>query len=469
MVAVWSFLTLGCAVLLLFSYTSSQSDSEGGTGVTSDELAAVIVLSSAPLLIATVLNEVLVERCWRRVVHAALGNNAASFTNVQMGTHLRSANFHWLNNMKRLWTHELSWRDFRSMASYGLLRWGTAISIASVQLCVSWIKTDVMDDDNNNMYEAKKRSYWIVMPVFIHALCVFGTTTIWFLAPTAMFSSRYDDYGLLEKYTPYLNRVPNGSIATYKTVGRFLNPDGHKVLDLQKKHRLGFQFGTKFKGVWFGLLFFGLAPAAALLYTWRTQHVEEGAIRSGVYRFGFHFVFLAQNIFYILALDFVVWNLTLEGYCKGPRTKPNRSLRHLGYSSGLMLFWRACRQRRPIRAAIFMWMFWVQAVLVRCLTVLYTMCLVILRFGTLEDREAFYSQEFWIAYTAMSVALVLPLFLLWMFTKFQAPMGEQDGWRWAKIAKNALYEDGNYGVRNGEAAWGIDVKSFKSVGDITLR
>jgi hypothetical protein len=468
--AVWTFLTMACVVLLFFSYAVSQTNSEGGIGVTGDEIAGVIVLSSAPLLLATVLNEVLVERSWRRVVHAALGDDAASFTNSQMGKHLRAANFEWLNVMKRLWTHELSWHDVRSMASYGMLRFGTAISIASVQLCVNWVKTDVMDAKNNNLYMANKRLYFFIVPVVLHSISVFGTTTIWLMPPWALFSSQYDEHGLLERYRPYLQRVPNGSIAKYETVARFLDPDGHTIYPLEKEHRLGFQLRAKLKGIWFGLLLMGLAPGAALLYTWRTQHqAEDSMLRSGVYRFGFHLVFLAQNIFYILALDFVIWNLTIEGFCRGPRTKPNRNLRDLGYSSGLMLFWRALRQRRPFTAAIFMWMFWVQTVLVRLLTVLYTLCVVMFRYETSEARKGFYDPNFWVAYSFISALLVLPLFLVWIFTKFDAPISGQDGWRWAKIAQTALYEDGFYGVRNGEAAWGIDVQSFKSARDSILR
>lgn len=468
---------MACVVLLFFSHVVSRSDSDGGTGVTGNEILGVMMLSSLPLLLATVLNEVIVERCWRRVVQAALGDNAYSFTDKQMGKHLRAANFEWLNIMKRLCTNELSWHDFRSMLSYGLLRWGTAISIASVQLCVSWVKTDTIDAENNNIYRANKRVFWLIMPVFLHSASVFGTTTIWLLAPWAIFSSRYDEQGLLERYWPYLLRVQEGSIAKYEAVARYLNPDGHSVVPLEKKHRPGFQFLAKLKGIWFGLLFMGLAPGAALLYTWQTQQNSEGGmIRSGVYRFGFHLIFLAQNIFYILALDFVIWNLTLEGFCKGSGTKANKNLRHLGYSSGLMLLWRAVRQRRPIRVAFFMWMFWVQAVLVRLLTVLYAICVVAFRYGTREDRDVFFDPYFWVGYMMISAMLVLPLFLLWMFTRFQAPIGEQDGWRWAKIAKTALYEDGYYGVRKKwvegkegeEAVWGGDVDSFESVGGKTL-
>jgi hypothetical protein len=265
----------------------------------------------------------------------------------------------------------------------------------------------------------------------------------------------------------------------YETVARNLNPGNRRKYDMFKEHTPGTQFWAKFKGIWFGLLLMALAPAAAGIYTWRTQsHGEGGMIRSGVYRFGFHLVFLAQNIFYILALDFAVWNVTLEGFCKGPKTKPNKNLRHLGYSSGLMLLYRAFRQGRPFRAAIFMWMFWIQAVLVRCWTVLYAFIVVAFRYSSQEDRKSFWDPTFWLAYGILSMALALPLFFVWLFTPFQAPIGEQDGWRWAKIAQTALREDGFYGVRDvvaadgklvSEAAWGMNVRSFRSVGKETLR
>jgi hypothetical protein len=298
------------------------------------------------------------------------------------------------------------------------------------------------------------------------------------LPPWALFSSRYDEFGLLERYQPYLNRLAGGSIVKYEHIARNLNPGNRKSKKMSKEHTPGIQFWAKFKGIWFGLLLMALAPTAAGIYTWRTESDSEGGmIRSGIYRFGFHLVFLAQNIFYILALDFAVWNVTLEGFCKGTNTKPNKNLRDLGYSSGLMLLWRAFRQRRPFRAAIFMWMFWIQAVLVRGWTVLYALIQVGFRYSSQEDRKDFWDPTFWLGYGFISMGLALPLFFVWLFTPFQAPIGEQDGWRWAKIAQTALKEDGYYGVRkviapNGElvseAAWGVNVESFRYMGKVKL-
>lgn len=477
--AVWALLTLSCVVLLYFALVVSQTSGDAGSNVTGLEIEGVIVLAAPFILVATILNEVLVDRAWRRVVHSALGANADSYPNEKMSRHLRAANFEWLNLMKRLWTHELSWQDFRSMASYVLLRWGTAISIASIQLCVSWDKIDAVDDKGNSMYFANKRGAWLIVPVLIHSFSTFGALAVWLLPPWALFSNRYDEIGLLEQYRPYLQRVPGGTIVKYETIARNLNPGNKRKYDMFKEHTPGIQFAAKFKGIWFGLLLMALAPAAAGLYTKLTQsHGEEGMIRSGVYRFGFHLVFLAQNIFYILALDFAVWNVTLEGFCRGPKTKPNKSLRHLGYSSGLMLFFRACRQRRPFRAAIFMWMFWIQAVLVRCFTALYAFVVVAGRYGSKEERKDFWDPAFWVGYGILSMMLALPLFFVWLFIPFQAPIGEQDGWRWAKIAQTALREDGFYGVRDvrdsagnivPEAAWGMNVRSFRSAGKQALR
>jgi hypothetical protein len=168
-----------------------------------------------------------------------------------------------------------------------------------------------------------------------------------------------------------------------------------------------------------------------------------------------------MNIFYLMAVDFVVWNLSLEGYCKTTRLgKPNNSMRHLGASSGLMLLIKALRQRRPLRSAIFLWLFWLQACLVRAIATLYMLCVVIFQYGTSEDQASLISPNFWVGMIPLINAVVLPLVVVWMFTSFQAPMCDPDGWRWAQIAREASNGDGWYGIRDGKAAWGTDVQSF---------
>ena len=424
LLSVWTFLTLSCIVLLYFSRVATSEESEAGSTVSQDEIAGTIALSSAPILLATILNELLVDRCWRRVVYSALGSNAAALDNVTLARNLRAANFEWVNCVKRLFTGELSRQDFRTLASYGLLRWGTAISIASIQLCVSWKSAQL--DEELGVYTASRRYLWLVGPAFVHACSIFGTMAIWLMPPWRFFSDRFHDPGLLERYMPYLDRVPGGSAAKYEVVAQYLDPRGTKAVSLQRKNTPGIQFLAKLRGIWLGLLFMFLPPAAAYAY-FRFMSYND-ILRFGVYRFALHLVFLAQNIFYLLALDFAVWNVSLEGFCKRTTGRPNKSLRHLGYSSGIMLLLKAFKQRRPIRAAFFLWLFWLQACLMRFLTVLYILCIQVLSYGTIDDRDDFYDPQFWLGWIIMTALFAIPLFLVWLFTEFQAPICEQDGW-----------------------------------------
>lgn len=464
LIFVWTFLTLGCLVLLFFARFAAKTDSEGGADVTGDEVIGTIGLSSFPILLATVLNEVLVERCWRRVVYSALGHDASTLDNATMAKNLRAANFEWVNVVKRLFTWELSLQDLRVLISYILVRWGTAISIASIQLSVSW--KPAHPDTDVLLYTASRRYVWFIVPALIHAFCIFGTMAIWLMPPWRFFSARFDDHGLLERYSPYLQRVSGGSVAKFEAVAKNLDPCGEEKPSLKKSNAPGVQFLAKMKGIWLGLLCMNIPPALAYVYFQSTDRGD--VLRLGIYRFAFHLVFLAQNIFYLLALDFAVWNVSLEGFCKQTRGRPNKTLRHLGYSSGMMLLVKAFKQRRPIRAALFMWLFWLQACLMRFLTVLYVLCITVLSYGTFDDRDEFYDPNFWLGWGVMSALFIIPLFCLWLFTEFQAPICEQDGWRWAKIAQNALCEDGYYGVKNGEAVWAVDVEPFNSCKGVIL-
>lgn len=470
-ILVWCFLVLSDIVLLYFARVSSKDVSESGEAVTSTEIAGVVGLSALPILLATIFNEVLVERCWRRVTYCALGDRVETFSDEKKAKHLRAANFGIMNFLWRMLKWDLSWQDARTALSYALLRWGTAASIASVQLCVSWKPAHLEND--TGLYTADRRYVWVFGPLAIHVCCIFGTMSfIWLMPPWRFFSDRFNDYGLLERYMPYLEHIRGGSIVTYDNVAKHLLKRDDKPVELHKKNRPGIQFRTKLKGVAFGLLLMNVPPAIAWAYF---QYYDHGdVLRLSIYRFALHLVFLAQNIFYLLALDFVIWNLSLEGFCKTPRGKPNANLRHLGYSSGMMLFLKMVKQRRPIRACIFIILFWIQACLMRFLTVLYVLCVQVLSYGNLDDRDDFYNPQFWLSWVVMTAMFIFPLFILWLFTEFQAPICEQDGWRWAKIAQYALLGEGFYGVRSHhsnhyEAAWGTDVMSFNDCRNVDLR
>jgi len=181
----------------------------------------------------------------------------------------------------------------------------------------------------------------------------------------------------------------------------------------------------------------------------------------GILRFGVHLVILAQNILYLLAFDFVIWNLSLEGLCKDAKSKPNKNMHHLHTSSGIMLIIKAFKQRRPFRASIFMWLFWVQACIMRLMTVVWTLDANMFNYGN-KDPNFFYDKTFWVSWMILTSAIVYPLFVLWFLMSFQAPICGQDGWRWATIAQRALRARGNYGVLQGEAAWGPNVVSFRA-------
>lgn len=454
---VWGSLFCSGMVLLYVTYLATEATSDDGTIVTSTEIAGTVALAAFPILFATISNEILIDRCQRRINYSALGKQAVYLSNEELARNLRAANFEWLNFFKRTFLCRLNRQDIRSLASYGLLRWGTAISIASVQLCVSWTPTEV--DGDVVRYSASKRYAWVVGPVFLHACSLFGAMLIWLMPPWRFFSGRFDDFGLLTKYQPYLERVRGGSIAKYDAVASYLDPHTQGPKSLRRKNEPGLQLAAKLKGIWFGLVCMNVPPALAwAFFNFYAKPNEVLTVR--LYRFSLHFVFLAQNIFYLLALDFVVWNLSLEGFCRRDGARLNRNLRHLSSSSGSMLFLKAVKQRRPIRAALFFWLFWLQACMIRLLTVFYAFCVTVFSYGGDTDRAQFYDPEFWIGWLLITGFVTLPVFLIWLFTKFEAPMCEQDGWRWAKLAQNALTEPGYYGVRNGEAVWGREVESF---------
>jgi len=454
---VWVFLAATALILLYYSRWDFVSVVAVQTGM---------VRSCLPLLVATILNEVLIDRCWRRITCAALGRHGAHSTVQQLARAIRAANFEWISILKR----RPSFRDLRAATSYVLLRWGTAMAIASVQLTVSF---DPVDPNSPTYvpeypYAVDRRLLWLPGPILIHGLSILLALAVWLLPPWSVFSGRYDEVGMLHKYQPFLSRVQGGSLASYEDVARHLDPGHRPRKSLAKKHKPGLQIKAKLIGVWLGLLCVCLPPIILFLLTRSSLAMEFR-----YFRFLIHFAFLAQNIFYLLALDFVVWNLSLEGLSKGNRTKPVSGMRHLNTSSGVMLLIKACKQRLPIRAFIFFWLFWLQACAMRFFTTFWTLAIHFYAYGDDGNyRDQFYEPDFWLGWVILTGLIVFPLFLLWLFMPFHAPICGQGGWRWAKIAESALYEDGNYGVlgyyeegNHGvmryKACWGAHVETFE--------
>lgn len=74
--AVWAFLTMSCVVLLYSALVVSQDSGEAGANVTGSEIGGVIMLAAPFTLVVTILNELLVDRAWRRVMYTMLTRNS---------------------------------------------------------------------------------------------------------------------------------------------------------------------------------------------------------------------------------------------------------------------------------------------------------------------------------------------------------------------------------------------------------
>jgi hypothetical protein len=433
--------------------------------VPAKKVLGVIVISFVLALPATIFNEVLIDKCWKRVSYAALGDPRRHREPVQLARNLCAANFEFLHFFRRLWTREVSLKDFGAMLSYALLRWGTALSIASVQLAASFNDYQTQaNDTQRHLVAINRRFIWLVAPAILHGVCIFGSLLLWGIMPWNLLRKLHDEK-LLERYRPYLDAVLHhgGSIASHKQVAKFLGRPEHEKIVLAKRHAPGLQMGEKLKGVWFGLL--ALELPSILAYLFMNHRVQSGtSLGQPVLRFGIHLVLLIQNVFYLLALDYVTWNLSLEGLCKSKHTRPNRNLRHLLSTSGIMLFIKACKQRRPFRALIYIWLFWIQAVLFRTLMTVFVLVVAGMEYQKQQIQVTLFRPLFWLGWSIWVGAIVFPLFIIWLLTPFQAPMCSPDGWRWATIADQAVvkdgFVDGNYGVVDGKATWGPDVASF---------
>lgn len=464
LIAVWGFLVLIGIFLLGWARVATSATSEYGLFVAPQEVAATIAWTAIPVFFAAVLNEILVDRAWRRIVYFALRRKRHALDYATLAENLRAANLGPLYFIKRFFQCRLTRTEWRSALSYALIRWGTTLGIASAQLTVGWTLTADL------LYLPQKRHIMLILPVIIHGGSLFFAIAIWDW-PWKFFSDRFSDQGLLDVFQPYLQTV-QGSLATFEAVaekleemqskGQFLYTDLHSGrqmlarIEVKAKVRSGHQVLAKLKGLFWGLLMTFVPPAAAL-----SMVSTKYSITWLEFRFFFTLVFLAQNIFYVQALDFAVWNVSLDGFCKTPKAKPNKNLRHLGFSSGVFVLTRACRQRRPIRSAVFLWLFWLQACGMRFISVVYSLSITVIyytRTGTYDVLDP----RFWIGWLILTSISTLPLYILWIFKKVDAPICSVDNWRWAQIAQTAMEEAGYYGIRNKRAVWGHDVQLFSA-------
>ncbi|KAH0537509.1 hypothetical protein FGG08_005684 [Glutinoglossum americanum] len=448
---IWSLIILlGTWIALVLSTLTIWGHSGKGNALSFGEVDLAFRSSLLPGLVAAILNEVLLDRSWRRITREVLRGPMSA-------NRLRAANFSWPSYLKRAFLCRLSLEELKSLGSYILLRWGTVVSQATVQLVVEF-HTD------KKGYRATTRGFWFVGAVLLHALSLTLSFGIWRMPLWALFSSTCGEHGLIEAYQPYLDRVPSGSIATSDEVADYLDKVGLTALNdspeaqasvLSGRHSPGKQGMVKVRGVSLGVALALIIPSLLLVYVKRMSGNSIKA-RADV-RFVILSGFLATYTAYLFAFDFIIWTISLEGLCKTPKTKPRRGTNHLNSISGVMLVIKMAKsvwRRRPARAPMMFILFWVQCVLMRGIA-------VIISFDFKGGERGDFVADCMIWMFVGWPILLLPL-LVWVFVPFRAPLCRLDGWRWAKIAKDALYIEGNYGIRDSKAVWGADVKPFEN-------
>jgi hypothetical protein len=398
--------------------------------------------------IAITLNEALIDRAWRRIKFQALRGSVS-------GNHLRAANFQLLDTLKRLMGRKLSMREFATFVSYSLLRWGTMLSFATLQLTVH-----IRHNDNNpNLFFTQMRMAWIPVPLVAHIFSLFGALAVSGLPPWSLLLNKFDEKVMEAAYARYLDIVPYGSAATSEQVAALLDKSLHPqdFSSLTVDHTPGLQAGKKLRGTLSGTLIMIGVPLILFLY----QH-EADEHGFAIARFAYSLGLSTIATGYTFSQNFAVWTLGLEGITSKPRSDTNR----LGTTSGVMLFVKACRQRRPVRAFVLYWMFWSHALIFRFLIFTYTWLLTINKIVPDEvkhdvDHIRSLAKIFW---PVTVWILVLPPFAMWFFVPFKAPLMPIDGWRIAKILEGATKGKGRYGIEGasgqGMAKWSMNTRVF---------
>lgn len=124
-VLVWLLIAGSIASFILFSKATRN---EAGW-VDGDTVALAFLTALACAAVAAILNDALVERCWRRIRAQALRGGVS-------GAHLRAANFELSGAIKRIAQGKISKRELATLCSYTLLRWGTLSGFPIIQLTV---------------------------------------------------------------------------------------------------------------------------------------------------------------------------------------------------------------------------------------------------------------------------------------------------------------------------------------------
>ncbi|KAL2075749.1 hypothetical protein VTL71DRAFT_692 [Oculimacula yallundae] len=502
LLCVWVLMTASCLFLIRISST--------GTQMSLLDLNLALTRSFVTSTVASLANEILIDKCMRRINIQALHPK----DHCHSSDSLRAASPDWLSTFHRAITGTLSLKEGRFIAGRLILRFGTSLSFVLLQPSLELgtptysVKTRLSWLDNNtaewiSSYEAsvpyERRTYYLGVAIGVHICSIVAGFGMAHLTPWTAFDKRYEDQNLFDAYVPYLAKVPTGSIATSIQVANVLE---HSELGLTTPapsltvhHRPGRQIQKKAYGVAFGIsttISMGLLLFAAnasyrefIDYTCfdniigTTYNHCTTSAKANVARVAFAICFTIMGVGYSQIRDFMVWTCAVEQLTMSmhdreePRTgttrdnngntrqyiiDPFRGLDYLGLTSTFSLFQQSNRHRtQGTKSGSLQRMCFIQSVAVRLLTVFAVVGLSRARHLdiNLDLRMVLWPMVF------LWPVIFLPV-LIWFVIPFQAPIGPQDGWRWAKLAFDAIGgEPGTYGVLRGLARISPDVLPFK--------
>lgn len=126
LLGIWILIAGAIASFIFFS--KARRNEAGWVDGNTVALAFVVALGCSA--VAAILNDALVDRCWRRIRAQALRGS-------MRGSHLRAANFELVAALKRIVTGKITKRELATLFSYTLLRWGTLSGLPIIQLTVN--------------------------------------------------------------------------------------------------------------------------------------------------------------------------------------------------------------------------------------------------------------------------------------------------------------------------------------------
>ncbi|KAF4984996.1 hypothetical protein FDECE_16912 [Fusarium decemcellulare] len=425
-----------------------EAEDAGGT-VEHDNLRLIYAVCAGFFMFAAVFNEALVEHCWRRVALRALRGPMS-------GNHIRAASLSLPRVALRLVTCSLSGREFAVALGYLFLRGGTLAAVPLTQLSVRLIHRGHVAFQYHANVEVQRAGYMIIVAVIVHAASLALGLACVGLPPWAAFRVGYGQEALRLAYEPYLTAMPGGSIATAHDVAKSLDNSAGSS-GLAKQHTPGLQIVAKLKSMGFGVLLVIIATGSLVGYL--KSHDAITGLDSEVYAFAFGCLII--NFGFTLALDQVVWNLSLEAMVKASDTSASlNTTRFLGSTSGMMLS-AMCLFKTPTntRSRWLLWISLLQAAVVRVFFVAAIGMSNNERFKPAQGRNPWlFLFEFWAPIIGPSIGIPFSLFLI---VPLRIPVSDLDGWRLAKVLEGTSeHARLAYGVRDGRAYSGEGVQAF---------